>query len=168
MNSTLGEKLKSLRTLVGLSQAEMADFLGIDRSAYCCYEINRAKPDIYNLARLAKLFHVSTDYLLFPETELQDQVEQYKSDIANAKPPASIFDETFLTLSDRERAMIVQWRIVPDRDELLEMVHQRCAEYMKGDNKLFPALNKTREKRRAAHSNQGNPGQDLPEDNVQG
>lgn len=160
MNSTLGEKLKSLRTLVGLSQAEIADFLGIDRSAYCCYEINRAKPDIYNLARLAKLFHVSTDYLLFPETELQDQVKQYESDIANAEPPTSIFDETFLTLSDRERAMIVQWRIVPDRDAVLEFVHQRCTEYMKGENNLFPPLNKTRAKHRSARSNQENPGQD--------
>lgn len=129
---TIGIRLKQLRKLFGFSQLDVAKILGVDRSAYCCYEINRAKPDIYNLARLARLYHVSTDYLLFGgqgADALPDGEQEH---------PATILDENLLTLSPQERALIIQLRILPDRDEVLEAIRDKCAEYLKNEKNLFP------------------------------
>ncbi len=132
--STLGGRLKALRVLYGFSQAEVADFLGIDRSAYCCYEINRAKPDIGNLVRLAAIYRVSTDYLLLGGSEEEGQPCQCFERVENSERPATLFDEDLLTLSGQERAMIVQLRLLPDRDKIAQSIHERCVEYMQGED----------------------------------
>lgn len=131
--STLGSRLKALRALYGFSQAEVADFLGIDRSAYCCYEINRAKPDICNLVRMAKIYRVSTDYLLLGGSEEEEQLHQCANRVENSERPATLFEEDLFTLSGQERAMIAQFRLLPDRDEIAQSIHEQCVEYMQGD-----------------------------------
>lgn len=57
------EILKSLRKQHGLSQQEVADKLGIDRTTYVKYESGSSKP-VRKLSELAALFGVTTDYLL--------------------------------------------------------------------------------------------------------
>lgn len=57
------EILKSLREQHGLSQQEVADKLGIDRTTYVKYESGSSKP-VRKLSELAALFGVTTDYLL--------------------------------------------------------------------------------------------------------
>lgn len=57
------EILKSLREQHGLSQQEIADKLGIDRTTYVKYESGSSKP-VRKLSELAALFGVTTDYLL--------------------------------------------------------------------------------------------------------
>lgn len=139
---TMGTKFKTLRNMYGLSQKEVADFLGIDRSAYCCYEINRAKPDVYNLARLAKLFNVSTDYLLGLAEENEDaqlrvasdQIE-YQADVPEKS--ASVVNENFLTISSDERALILYYRLLPDRKSVLEDMRLKCVDYVIDDDSGF-------------------------------
>lgn len=57
-------RLKELRTQAGLTQIQLAQRLGIAKSVISFYELNEraSSPDV--LIRLAKIFHVSTDYLL--------------------------------------------------------------------------------------------------------
>lgn len=131
--SIFGNRLKKLRKLWGLSQAEVAKFLKIDRSAYCCYELNRAKPDIKNLLRLAQLFRVSTDYLLLGDPQTDRRLCQYDDKLEHRKRGATLFDENLLTLSGQERALIAQFRLLPDRDEIAEDIHKQCVEYMQGE-----------------------------------
>lgn len=59
-----GEKIADLRKERGLSQAELANSLGISRSALSLYEIEKREPDNEILMRIANYFGVSTDYLL--------------------------------------------------------------------------------------------------------
>lgn len=77
---TLGERLKELRNLFGLSQVEISQRLGITRSLYCCYEINRETPEENILNQLAKLYHVSPNYLLVGEPE-EDYIQAKKASI---------------------------------------------------------------------------------------
>lgn len=136
--TTFGCRLKELRTLFGFSQADVATLLGIDRSAYCCYEINRSKPDIYNLARLATLYKVSIDYLVFGN-DAEERADKSSIDKAQSISPTTLSEENMLTLSDRERALIAQFRVLPDRvrDDTYHDVQQRCREYLQDDNGHF-------------------------------
>ncbi|WP_294159494.1 helix-turn-helix domain-containing protein [uncultured Selenomonas sp.] len=56
-------RLRILRTKRHLSQQEMADILGITRTAYNKYENGAIQPTL-NVKKLSRFFNVSTDYLL--------------------------------------------------------------------------------------------------------
>lgn len=62
--STFREQLKSLRTEKGLSQRQLADELGITRSAYANYEQGIREPDFATLAKLCRFFEISADEIL--------------------------------------------------------------------------------------------------------
>lgn len=57
-----GDKLRRMRMDRGLSQQEVADCLGLDRSTYVKYELGSSIKR--HVKDLAKFYNVSTDYLL--------------------------------------------------------------------------------------------------------
>ena len=60
----MGEKLKSLRIEKNLTQKQVADRIGLAISAVSSYESGTRYPSYDALVKLARIFHVSTDYLL--------------------------------------------------------------------------------------------------------
>ena len=60
----MGEKLKSLRIEKKLTQKQVADRIGLAISAVSSYESGTRYPSYDVLVYLARIFHVSTDYLL--------------------------------------------------------------------------------------------------------
>lgn len=48
--------MKSLRARVGMSQEDVANYLGISRASYCDYEVNPSKVKIETLKKLSMLF----------------------------------------------------------------------------------------------------------------
>ena len=60
----MGEKLKSLRLEKKLTQKQVADMIGLAISAVSSYESGNRYPSYDVLVQLARIFHVSTDYLL--------------------------------------------------------------------------------------------------------
>jgi transcriptional regulator with XRE-family HTH domain len=60
----IGASILNLRKSKNLSQAELAQALGISRSALSLYEIGKREPDFKLLCNIANYFDVSTDYLL--------------------------------------------------------------------------------------------------------
>lgn len=60
----LGERIADLRRREGLSQAELADILGVSPSTVGMYEQSRREPALNMLVKLAQTFRVTTDYLL--------------------------------------------------------------------------------------------------------
>lgn len=61
---TLGEKLKSARVNVELTQEQLAEKLMVSRSAIAKWENDKGMPDIDNLKNIASLLNISVDYLL--------------------------------------------------------------------------------------------------------
>ena len=64
MNSNFSNNLKATRLAQGFSQQQMAEALGISRSAYAGYEINRRSPSIELLQKISTVLRVSVDNLL--------------------------------------------------------------------------------------------------------
>lgn len=60
----MGARIASLRRRAGLSQAELAKRLQCSPSAVGMYEQGRREPSSDLLVRMARMFEVSTDYLL--------------------------------------------------------------------------------------------------------
>ena len=71
----LAEKIKALRDLKGWSQEDLAERLGISRSAVGNYEQGTREPDIETLENLADTFNCTMSYLVEPISELQDEVK---------------------------------------------------------------------------------------------
>jgi len=60
----LSKRLKELRIENNYSQREIADLMGISQVTYSHYELGRRSVSIQNLVKIAKIYNVSTDYLL--------------------------------------------------------------------------------------------------------
>ena len=58
-----GKRLRYLREKKGVPQAEVANFLGIERTTYTAYESGKSRP-VRCLDGLAQYYHVSIDYIL--------------------------------------------------------------------------------------------------------
>ena len=93
MNTT-GNRLRRLREDRGLTQAEVANRLGIQRVTYLKYETGENKP-VRKLNELADFFNVSIDYLL-----------------GNDENPKSKSNE-FVELSKDERQLLSIYREIP-------------------------------------------------------
>lgn len=65
----LGEKLKQLRLEKNLTQKQLASRLGVAISAVSSYESDTRCPTFDTLINYARIFHVSTDYLLGLESK---------------------------------------------------------------------------------------------------
>lgn len=59
-----GNKLKTLRLKENLTQAQLAQRLGLTKSVISAYETGLRLPSYDILIHIARIFHVTTDYLL--------------------------------------------------------------------------------------------------------
>lgn len=60
----LADKIRHIREQSGITQAELARKLGLTRSSVNSWEMGLSVPSTQYVIELAKLFDVSTDYLL--------------------------------------------------------------------------------------------------------
>lgn len=58
------DRIRTLRETCNLSQSALAKRIGVTRSAVNAWEMGLSIPTAQYLVALARLFHVSTDYLL--------------------------------------------------------------------------------------------------------
>ena len=58
------ERLMDLRKERGLSQATVARDLNVSLGIVCYWETNKSDPTASNIAKLARYFNVTSDYLL--------------------------------------------------------------------------------------------------------
>lgn len=82
----LGSKLRGLRRQRGMTQQELAELLEISASAVGMYEQGRREPDHTTLAKLCRIFGVSSDSLLLEESppapkrpDLEEILDDFRS-----------------------------------------------------------------------------------------
>ena len=74
----IGERLKQLRIKRKLTQFEVEELTGINRSTLSLYELGIRVPPIDMLMQLALLYKVSIDYLCGIEKSYSEDVEKVK------------------------------------------------------------------------------------------
>ncbi|WP_051626121.1 helix-turn-helix domain-containing protein [Kozakia baliensis] len=96
-NQTIGDRLRLLRSQVGaeqgrrITQAEVADAVGIARSTLTAYEKGHDKPGRDTLLALAQFYNVTVDLLT-------------GTSVSNANKPSQVIDDP------DELALIGLWR----------------------------------------------------------
>ncbi|MBQ8435234.1 MAG: helix-turn-helix transcriptional regulator [Oscillospiraceae bacterium] len=63
------KKLKELRVNAGLTQKQLADRIWVTKATISYYELSERSPSPEILVKIAKVFHVTTDYLLGLESK---------------------------------------------------------------------------------------------------
>ncbi len=76
----ISDKILYLRKKLGLTQEELAEQLNVSRQSISKWESAHSVPDISKIMAMAKLFSVSTDYLLIDEIENIDGCKSYDFD----------------------------------------------------------------------------------------
>lgn len=77
------DKIKELREMAGYSQSQLAKKLDVTRSSVNAWEMGLSTPTTQYIVALAKLFHVSTDYLLGTDTVLSVSLAGYSEEEIN-------------------------------------------------------------------------------------
>ena len=120
----LSEQLKIIRKANKFTQQGLADAIGIERSTYASYETGRNKPDVKLLSRIAKVFDVSSDFILEIDTTVPLNVEdisvQYKKKSGN---------KLVSTLSKEEKNVLAKYRLLSDnkKAELVDFLEKNTA-----------------------------------------
>ena len=68
------ENLKKLREEAGISQKQLAEFIGVSQQSINKYENHNIEPDIDTMIRIADFFNTSVDYLI-GHTDLRRKIE---------------------------------------------------------------------------------------------
>ena len=90
----LCDMIKTLREEAGYSQAQLAKKLDVTRSSVNAWEMGLSTPTTNYVVELAKLYHISTDYLLGLESEKHIVLDGYnKSEIELIYSLIKYFDE---------------------------------------------------------------------------
>ena len=120
----LSEQLKIIRKANKFTQQGLEDAIGIERSTYASYETGRNKPDVNLLSRIAKVFDVSSDFILEIDTTVPLNVEdisvQYKKKSGN---------KLVSTLSKEEKNVLAKYRLLSDnkKAELVDFLEKNTA-----------------------------------------
>ena len=120
----LSEQLKIIRKANKFTQQGLADAIGIERSTYASYETGRNKPDAVLLSKIAKVFNVSSDFILEIDTTVPLNVEdisvQYKKKSGN---------KLVSTLSKEEKSVLAKYRLLSDnkKAELVDFLEKNTA-----------------------------------------
>lgn len=90
----ISNKIKELREQAGFSQSQLAKRLDVTRSSVNAWEMGLSAPTTQYIVALAKLFHVSADYILGLETEQTISLRGYsQEEIALILHLLQYFDE---------------------------------------------------------------------------
>lgn len=80
--TALGEKIKMARKAQRITQAALADRLGVHRSTVANYEIERRKPSLKEIKEIARILHVDVNYLLEgQEVSAEEELKTRANDV---------------------------------------------------------------------------------------
>lgn len=76
----IADRIRYLRDKAGYTQTDLANRLGISRSAVNSWEMSLSSPSIANIIEMTEVFHVSADYLLSITDKLTVDISHLSSE----------------------------------------------------------------------------------------
>lgn len=117
-NTPLGRKLLNLRKEYKMTQNDVAKILGMSRTSFSKYENGIANPPLQVLRKIAAIYNVGLEYLIFDENTLirlndplnedDETAEVPFSKITDLKPIEKEIIGKFRTLSDEEKTEFIE------------------------------------------------------------
>ena len=114
-NPSLGEKLLRLRKEMKMTQDDVAKILGMSRTSFSKYENGNSAPPLQVLRKIAAIYNVGLEYLIFDENT-SIRLNDSQSEDENTSPvPVSKITE----LRPVEKQIIGKYRILTDEEKKL-------------------------------------------------
>ena len=118
--NTLADRLRTIRLEHRLTQQELADVLGLDRTSYTYYETGKTSPSAVNIIKLAKIYNVTVGYLLGVEENHPERMRGGLVTLSSGVDPIS-------QLPREERALLMNYRLLnkEDKAEIARIIRER-------------------------------------------
>ena len=114
-NPSLGEKLLRLRKEMKMTQDDVAKILGMSRTSFSKYENGNSAPPLQVLRKIAALYNVGLEYLIFDEnTSIRLNDSQSEDENTSSVPVSKITE-----LRPVEKQIIGKYRILTDEEKKL-------------------------------------------------
>lgn len=111
-NFALGKKLLNLRKEYKMTQDDVAKILGMSRTSFSKYENGIANPPLQVLRKIADIYNVGLEYLIFDE-KMRIRVNDSADEGENEDVPFSRITE----LKPVEKELICKFRTLPDEEK---------------------------------------------------
>ncbi len=119
----LRKNLIKLRNVNDLKQKNIADTLGIERSTYTSWEKGRSSPKPNEIVKLARIYNVTTDFLLTGKSTDAIQVA------SSSEYDRGVYgDSNVSELSDFEKTLLLKIRVLNTKDK------QKLADFLEQFN----------------------------------
>ena len=99
------ENLKKLRAEYGVSQARLAEAIGVSQQAINTYENHNIEPDVAGLKLIADFFDTSIDYVV-GRTDVRRRIEPVQAFDLNGSEARLI--EGYRALTERQREYVCE------------------------------------------------------------
>lgn len=109
----LGDRLRAIRKEYGLTQQNIADVLGVDRTTYTVYEGGSITPSPATLVKLSQIYNVTVGYLIGVEEnhpELRKIPEEKQREKLLSSDPISL-------LKKEEKELLLYFRVLSDAEK---------------------------------------------------
>lgn len=109
-----------------LTQQNVADVLGIDRTTYTVYELGSSTPSPATLVKLSMIYNVTVGYLLGVEENNPELCLE-----AGSAPAPILGDDPLARLKKDEKELLLYYRVIPmaDKRAIIEEL-KKCAQQL--------------------------------------
>ena len=104
----LAVNMRILREVYGYSQEDVSSLLHIARQTYSNYERGKRIPDILTIVKIAALYHITVDQLLFGDFTGVHATEDIIRDHS-----AVTSEESLIRLNGSEARMLMEYKSLP-------------------------------------------------------
>lgn len=132
-NTMLGNRITELRKACDMSQKELGEKLGVSASAIGMYEQGRREPNKAMMIAIAKLFGVTTDYLLGAEGDtmgteetINEITQRVGRNIRSIREQAGLSQDEFAEGFNVKQPTVANWETgkrQPDLNMLIQIAH---------------------------------------------
>lgn len=112
-NPSLGEKLLRLRKEMKMTQDDVAKILGMSRTSFSKYENGNSAPPLQVLRKIAAIYNVGLEYLIFDENT-SIRLNDSQSEDENT---SSVSVSKITELRPVEKQIIGKYRILTDEEK---------------------------------------------------
>ena len=111
---TVPESLRKIRKAHKLTQQDIANVLGVDRTTYTLYETGSTNPPLETLAKLSKMYNATIGYILGTEEN------NHRERLNKASFAAEDEVDPVAFLSKDERKLLLSYRVLsPEKKQQL-------------------------------------------------
>ena len=108
----LGNRLRAIRKEHGLTQQNIADVLGVDRTTYTVYEGGAITPSTATLVKLSQIYNVTVGYLIGIE---ENNPELRK--VPDEKPGNVLSGDPISLLKKEEKELLAYFRVLSEEEK---------------------------------------------------